>query len=132
MADSLQEMLREDAPVRTLRGGWHEARSARGYVLARHWPPRFDVAASAGFPMLRRGRLARQVRQDLWRVLKGLRGFSPVIQVAALGDGICLTAGGRCLTGTPLPQTTAPRIEALLSDPAHRARWISWAAEGVQ
>ena len=132
MSDILQDLLRDPAPVRALRGGWHEKRSEAGYVLSRHWPPRFDVCASAAFPMLRRGRLARQVRQDLWRQLKGLRGFSPVIQVVALGDGICMTAGGQSLIGAPVPATSVREIEDLLSDPLRRARWSAWAGEGAQ
>lgn len=111
------------APQR-LKGGWHEARDAAGYTLARHWPPRFDVAASASFPEVRRGRLARQIRQDMWRALKGLRGFSPVVQVAPGEGGLTVTAGGRLPTSVPGVET---RIQELLQDPSRRARWISWA-----
>ncbi len=111
---------------RRVKGGWHEARAAGSYTLARQWPPRFDVSADARFPAVRRGRLARQIRQDLWRALKGLRGFSPVIQIAAAEDGLTVTAGGRLPTNVPGVET---QIRDLLQDPAHRARWIAWAKE---
>ncbi|KUF12038.1 hypothetical protein [Pseudoponticoccus marisrubri] len=112
-------------PVR--RNGWHVSADAERLVLARHWPPRFDLAAMSAFPPVRRGRLARQVRQDLWRLLKGLRGFSPVIEIAAAEGGVRLQAGGR--VDGAVPAGTADRIKALLDDPAHRARWIGWARE---
>ena len=113
------------APQR-LKGGWLEARDVDSYTLARQWPPRFDVAASARFPSVRRGRLARQIRQDLWRALKGLRGFSPVIQIAAAETGLTVTAGGRLPAKVPGVEAS---IHDLLQDPARRARWITWAQE---
>ncbi len=105
---------------------WHVRAEGGRYTLARRWPPRFDVSATSAFPPARPDRLARQVRQDLWRLLRGLRGFSPVIQIDATEVGLSLRAGGqvaRC------PAGTEARIQALLDDPAHRARWLSWARE---
>lgn len=120
--------LAEARPVR--RGGWFETRSAARYVLARQWPPRFDVTGQAAFPVLRRGRLARQIRQDLWRALQDLRGFSPVVMVAATESGLYVTAGGRIAEGLRAPATTGDRITALLEDPAVRRRWARWARIG--
>ncbi|MBS0125192.1 hypothetical protein KB874_13960 [Aestuariicoccus sp. KMU-90] len=98
-------------------------------MLARHWPPRFDVAAESRFPPARPGRLAHQIRQDLWRELQGLRGFSPVIQIDADERGLTVTAGGR-LEAASLPHDLArARIAALLECPRHRARWLAWAQE---
>ena len=124
--------LLPDAP-RRLKGGWFEQRSGRGYVLSRQWPPRFDVQVRAEFlpaaAALRRGRLARQIRQDLWRALRGLRGFSPVIQIDTGDHGLAITAGGRLLDGAPKPGGAEAKIAALLEDPAHLARWFAWAQE---
>lgn len=110
------------------KNGWYEVRDGAVYTLARHWPARFDVSASAQFPVLRRGRLARQVRQDMWREFRHLRGFSPVVQVSVTEDGISVTAGGRIMSTTGVPQQMVTRLQALLDDPARRARWIAWAA----
>ncbi|MCA8880170.1 MAG: hypothetical protein KDA73_09475 [Rhodobacteraceae bacterium] len=107
------------------RTGWHIAESAEALVLARHLPARFDVAAEARFPRLRRRALAHEVRKDVWRSLSRLRGFSPVVEVRVAGEGLDLRAGGR-IAG-PVPQGTEARLHALLTDPAHRARWIAHA-----
>lgn len=107
------------------RKRWHIDRQDGCYTLARHWPPRFDVCAEAMFPSARRGRLAQQVRQDLWRALRHLRGFSPVIVVSSTEGGLSLRAGGRALG--PIPPGTEERIAALLTSPAHRARWLACA-----
>ena len=114
-----------DITVRRLRGGWTEQRTAEGYVLARHWPPRFDISASADLPDQRPARLARQVRQDLWRALKTLRGFSPVVEIRFTKRGLTVTAGGR-VEGRA-PHGIESLIQAVLDDPARRARWQSWA-----
>ncbi|WP_323771387.1 hypothetical protein [Antarctobacter sp.] len=109
------------------RNGWHTHEQDGCYVLARHWPPLFDVAAVSGFPPARASRLARQIRQDLWRKFQHLRGFSPVVEVAATEDGVIVRAGGR-LSGRTPPGTEG-RIRDLLDSPAHRARWMVCAGE---
>ncbi|QRF68476.1 hypothetical protein GQA70_11440 [Ponticoccus alexandrii] len=96
-------------------------------MLSRQWPPRFDLRVETGFPVANRRRLALQVRQDLWRELKDLRGFSPVVQIDAGDKGIDLVAGGRLQAAATAEVIS--RLEALLDDPAKRARWMSWALE---
>ena len=102
---------------------WHMIRDETVLTLARQLPARFDVAATASLPPLRRGRLAHLIRQDLWRALQSLRGFSPVVQVTTTPDGLSVTAGGR--VSGPVTQATQTQIAALLADPHLRARWIS-------
>lgn len=109
------------------RNGWHIHEEEGRYVLARQWPPRFDVSAQSAFPAVRPSRLARQIRQDLWRRFQHLRGFSPVVEVSATESGTFVIAGGR-LSGRA-PQDTQDRIQDLLDSPAHRARWLNWAGE---
>ena len=108
------------------RDAWHIHSDQGRYVLARQWPPRFDVAAETVVPALRRGRLAQQVRQDMWRALRGLRGFSPVIEIVTNCGGLSLRAGGRVSPGTGTAEI-ARRIQTVLDDPARRARWFSFA-----
>jgi len=103
-------------------------RGADVLTLARQRPARFDVAARASFPPLRRGRLAHLIRQDLWRALQSLRGFSPVVRIAAMPGGLMVTAGGR--VAGPVAPNVQRRIAALLDDPERRARWITNARLG--
>ncbi|MEL7099527.1 MAG: hypothetical protein AAGM84_11920 [Pseudomonadota bacterium] len=105
---------------------FHILRDEGTLTLARHLPPRFDVQASAHLPGARAVRLAHQVRQDLWRALQNVRGFSPVVRLEADGAGWHVTAGGRVMGR--VPQGLAGRIAALLEDPARRARWIRCAS----
>lgn len=109
------------------RNGWYESAAAERYVLARHWPPRFDICAETRLPIANRRRIALQVRQDLWGELKHLRGFSPVIEVSQCDQGLSLVAGGRL--NAAAPSTLGSRISALLDNPANRERWLSWARE---
>lgn len=113
------------------RDGWYVTRTPESYVLSRHWPAQFDLKASTRLPRLNPSRLARQIRQDLWRELKGLRGFSPVIQVVTENSGMTIHAGGQLRAG-PAPKDTRQKIQALLDDPARRARWSIWARIGGQ
>lgn len=101
---------------------WHIRRDAQGLTLSRQPVARFDVAASAGFPPLRMLRLAHMIRQDLWRQLQRLRGFSPVVQVRHAAGGLVVTAGGAVAGRFPKARTEG-QIQALLQDPDLRARW---------
>jgi hypothetical protein len=111
--------------LKRLKGGWIEARAEGEYTLARRWPARFDVSATARFPALSESRLAQQIRQDMWRELKSLRGYTPIVQVTIAPSGLVVTAGGQ-LDGRA-PAETVSKIDALLNDPARRARWSNWA-----
>lgn len=111
------------------RNGWYINHDADQFVLARHWPPRFDVSAQSAFPPAEPSRLARQIRQDLWREFRHLRGFSPVVKVAATEHGVSVRAGGRLMSRAP--RDTESRIQNLLDSPAHRLRWLKWAGKGA-
>lgn len=117
----------QDPAPRRLRGGWFAQQAGGRYTLARRWPPAWDVDATSDFPPVNPGRLARQIRQDLWRVLQGLRGFAPVVEVASTESGLSVRAGGSVLGRAPAG--TSGRIQDLLDDPARRARWIRWAGQ---
>lgn len=110
---------------RKLRGGWFAVSSEGEYTLARQWPPRFDFGVVSDFPPVNAKRLAHQIRQDLWRKLQGLRGFSPVVSVYVTEAGLNVRAGGRIIGR--LPNGTEALVQDLLNDPALRARWIRWA-----
>lgn len=104
--------------------GWHILRDGEVLTLCRAHPVRFDVEASSVFPKLHRLRLAHQIRQDMWRALQRLRGFSPVVQVSPAAEGLIVRAGGQ----TPHPSAAInERIADLLAAPKTRARWIRFA-----
>ena len=103
-------------------------REAGAVTLSRRLPVRWDVAASAEVPVGSAGRIAHQVRQDLWRTLRRLRGFAPVVRVEAVASGLRVTAGGS--VAGPVPPGTAAQIRAMLEDPANRARWVRHARKG--
>nr|WP_043768801.1 hypothetical protein [Roseivivax isoporae] len=119
-----------DAPLSPppRRHGWFTARQGARIVHARHWPPRFDVSATARLPHANLHRLARAVRQDLWRKLQGLRGFSPVVEIERQGDDLSIRAGGR-LHDRQFPPDVEERIRDLLHSADARARWLSWAQD---
>ncbi|EAR49495.1 hypothetical protein OG2516_00324 [Oceanicola granulosus HTCC2516] len=97
-------------------------------VLARRMPARMDVAAETRLAAMPRLRLARQVRQDVWRALQRVRGFSPVIEVHAEGDGLRLVAGGQ--VDGAVPPGASAAIAAVLEDRDNRARWARHAGRG--
>lgn len=94
-------------------------------TLSRRSPARFDVCAQTRMPNAARGRLAHQIRQDLWRALQNLRGFAPVVAVTRGADDVIVRAGGQ-IDGA-IPAGVAARIQAVLDDPANRHRWLAHA-----
>ncbi|MGV6811655.1 MAG: hypothetical protein ACWA47_05375 [Brevirhabdus sp.] len=103
---------------------WHNFVEDGALVVTRRLPVRFDISAATDFPPARMGRLAHQVRQDLWRALRDIRGFSPVVLVEEVGDRLCLTAGGRLDCRASRSKARA-RVADLLADPKLRARWLA-------
>jgi hypothetical protein len=105
------------------RNGWHIQRDGAVLTHARHLPARFDLSAVAWFPQLRRGRLAQQIRQDMWRRFQDLRGFSPAVEVTRDVEGLIVRAGGR-ISGRANTQHLCAELEAMLHQPDLRARWM--------
>ncbi len=109
------------------RRGWHTQELQGELILARRWPARFDLSVETRLPPVgRKARLAHQVRQDLWRALQSLRGFSPCVSVTEETGATVLRAGGQLDGAAPRAQAEA-RLTAVLEDPRNRARWLRWA-----
>ncbi|SPH22106.1 hypothetical protein ASD8599_02851 [Ascidiaceihabitans donghaensis] len=108
---------------------WHILRKQDQVTLARHLPPRFDLSASTTLASGDALRLATQIRQDVWRALQKLRGFSPVVEVTQSTGGVQVTAGGRVFGAVPEP--VQDRLQAVLDNPKNRARWVRCAG-GMQ
>jgi hypothetical protein len=111
-----------------MKRGWHILQDEGRYTLSRRLPVRFDIEAITDFPPLDPARLARQIRQDVWRQLKNLRGFSPVVEIMINKSGVTVRAGGQLVKGASVPSGLNEELADLLSDPARRARWSNWAA----
>ncbi|MCV6585187.1 MAG: hypothetical protein OIF47_06605 [Marinibacterium sp.] len=107
--------------------GWHILRDGAVVTLARQMPARLEIEAQTDLPggPVDPVKLAHQIRQDLWRALQRLRGYSPVVRIELFDDRIHVRAGGRALT--PVPSDVALRIARVLDDPKNRARWMRFA-----
>jgi hypothetical protein len=106
---------------------WHTLRDDHAVTVARHLPVRFDLRVGARIDVagpVSLACVAHQIRQDVWRALRRLRGFSPVVRVGQTDDALSVEAGGRCdgpVTGV------SDRIAAVLDHPANRQRWLAHA-----
>lgn len=102
---------------------WHMVIEGDTLIVARRLPVRFDLAVETRFAdrSLRRGRLAHQVRQDLWRSLPRLRGFQPAVAVTREADGMRVVAGG-AVDGR-IPRSVISRVTNVLENADRRARW---------
>lgn len=89
---------------------------------------RLDVGVTRGFPAAHPARLARVIRQDVWRACQRQRGFSPVIRIEETAEGLAVTAGAQIDGKFPRVHLEA-RIAAVLDDPANRARWMRSASK---
>ena len=101
---------------------WHTLTEGNTVTLCRQRPPRFDFAVHTVLPHGQPKRLAHQIRQDLWRALQHLRGFTPVVKLEPNAAGWAITAGGRAMG--QVPPATLERAAAVLNNPGNRARWM--------
>lgn len=111
-----------------MRGRWHVLQEGDTVTLCRQRPARFDFAVHTVLPRGRPTRLVHQIRQDLWRALQHVRGFSPVVRLEPVSAGWAVSAGGRTL-GQIAPDTLE-RATAVLEHAGNRARWMRYAAGG--
>lgn len=107
---------------------WHVERGQDVLTLSRGRPARFDLSVDAvlasGDPL----RLAHQIRQDVWRALRDLRGFAPAVRVTRRDGAMHVTAGGAVAGRFPRHHAEAA-IRAVLDCPANRARWQGYARD---
>lgn len=105
---------------------WHILREGDTLTLARRLPVRWDVACRTELPRAGRLRVAQQIRQDLWRALRGQRGFSPCIELRDMGRHLNVRAGGQ-VDGPHVRGHTEGVIAQVLSDERARRRWMACA-----
>ncbi|MDV7145267.1 hypothetical protein R3X27_21500 [Tropicimonas sp. TH_r6] len=113
------------------RKGWHVLRDGARVTVARQLPARFDVVAETRLPSAGRARVAQQVRQDIWRALQGQRGFSPVVEIEMVEDGLRVRAGGRVAAARFDRGGLEARIADVLEAPENRRRWVRMAGGQV-
>ena len=105
------------------RDRWHLIEEEDGALtLARRLPVRFDLAVEGWLPEAPRAHVAHRVRQDMWRALRHVRGFAPVVRVWREAGGLRVRAGG-AVAGRVARADAQARIAALFEDPVRVARW---------
>lgn len=109
------------------RNSWHIEQDEDRLTLARRLPARFDFAVEARFPLVGRQSLAQQIRQDLWRALQNMRGFSPVIEILRDGAGLLVRAGGQVDAKFSRSWAEA-RAHDVLTNAANHNRWVRHAS----
>ncbi len=109
------------------RNNWHILKEDGALTMARRVPVRFDLGVSTHLPGGDKLRLAPQVRQDVWRALRGMRGFAPAVRVEDCTNGVVITAGGQ-VNGAIPRKLAESQIAEMLENPANRARWQRWAS----
>ena len=108
---------------------WIIEKSDTHVLVTRRKPVRWDVSAVSEFPACHPLRLAHQIRQDMWRMLQSMRGYSPVVRLTERGQGWHVLAGGR-VQGN-VPPGTVERISDLLENQTKRGRWVAQAKRAV-
>ncbi|MBV0913932.1 hypothetical protein [Anianabacter salinae] len=109
------------------RHGWHIHDEGGVLTLSRSLAPRLDVVAASVFPPVSAYLLAQQVRQDLWRRLRAVRGFAPVVRVSRTSTALTVEAGGGIASRSFPKGRIEQDIADLLASAPHRARWIAHA-----
>lgn len=109
------------------RNRWHIDIDGDRLTLSRAGRDRFDFVVETSLPNTSRHRVAHQIRQDMWRALQSLRGFSPLIEVTRTEVGLSVKAGGQ-VNGNFPRELAIEIVENLVSNSKNRARWERYAA----
>ncbi|MCT4556976.1 MAG: hypothetical protein N4A61_02840 [Pelagimonas sp.] len=109
------------------RSKWHIQTEEGALTLARSLPVRFDVSAQVMLPRCSKRRLAMQIRQDMWRLLQNLRGFSPIVRVEDAGDMLRVTAGGRMDQRAFPKGKSEEKLRDMLAGRQKNIRWVTYA-----
>ena len=80
---------------------------------------RYSGSASAS----QRARIAHQVRQDIWRACRNVRGFLPLVEVSTSGDETVIRAGGSLMTRSGHVPSLEIKVARVLDCADNIARW---------
>ncbi len=109
--------------------GWHIESEGDRLTLSRRAGARLDFAVQTRLPDGNRLRIAHQIRQDLWRRLQGLRGFSPVVVVERRGGALFVQAGGQVDTRVFAKAWAETAARDVLTCALNRQRWSAFAVQ---
>ena len=70
-----------------------------------------------------RSRIAHQVRQDIWRACRNVRGFLPLVEVSTSGDETVIRAGGSLMTRSGHVPSLEIKVARVLDCAENIARW---------
>ena len=84
---------------------------------------RFDLAVELFLPKAGKLRLAHQIRQDAWRVLRHLRAFAPIVRIEDAQDGLRVLVGGK-VEGAFAKASSEAQLRDALSHPDVQRRWL--------
>lgn len=104
------------------RTPWHIHRDGPRLTVSRHVPAVLDICAETQLPDAGRLAVAQQIRQDMWRALRDVRGFSPVVEVTRQDSGLHIRAGGR--VAGRAPHVLNARVQDVLDNAKNRQRWV--------
>jgi len=93
-------------------------------------PDRWDVSVEQTWRVqqhqqVSRRRLARSIRQDIWRALQKVRGFVPRVLVDFSAGVVSVKAGGVLMAGRSIGLEA--KIATVLENPSNRDRWTRYA-----
>ena len=91
--------------------------------VMRVWTP--AAGSGSGFCISRK-RLARAIRQDIWREVQQVRGFVPRVSVTIDAEALKITAGGVLMAGR-IASGLGDDIAAVLDHPERQRRWLAFA-----
>ncbi len=106
--------------------GWVTQKTSETVLISRRAPVRFDVCVKARFPFTKMGRLAYQIRQDMWSTMQILRGFLPATEISKITFDLSVRAGWQLTCPVHLGHAEECLCE-LLHDPQMRSRWFRFA-----
>lgn len=89
---------------------------------------RWDIEATTTLPDAPPLRIAHQIRQDIWRACRNVRGFAPVVEITQTDGQLHIRAGGQ----TPHPSAHATDLcRNVLNCAKNRNRWLTHALHAL-
>ena len=91
------------------------------------YAPVWAFAVTLSMPIVlttsQRSRMAHQIRQDIWRACRHVRGFLPLVQVSTNGDETVIRAGGSLATRSGHADALAAKVARVLDCGNNISRW---------
>lgn len=95
--------------------------------IASDWTFEVTRTLPGTYPRYGRTKLVHQIRQDIWRTCRNVRGFLPLVQVSTNGDETVICAGGSLMTRSGRVDVLSSRVARVLDCENNIARWKRYA-----